>query len=370
MMNLLFFIPVLFLVFLPGLAYGETLNGFGIIHDVLVSDSSENIYFFEQEVRSQTWVHDTKILYSDSNSARMLSDDLFVYPTEINEINGYLVFATLSDECLGNTMCDFQDVIIMSKTDGSYKKIVHHMKSAVQISTDGDSVYLSESSGKLWKFSQDGKDMKLLYEGDNLIMDMTVSDGIVYWIEEILDQNSMILMLKDGRVTEIADDLQIPYDLSHNDNGITWNEIRIGPKNNRVVEYTKSSVYDGDSISTLAEYDNKTPLSTFVTPVYGPYLFLGDYLFITNNTANNSAIHLIDYKTNQNYQIKTVEDYDVMYFRNSNDSLYVIGQNEDGFLIEKIPLPVAIPEFSSMLVFTTIVIGLSLPVFLRRSFHY
>lgn len=359
------------LIMLPNFTHAEIAHGFGIINDMLVSKDSNNIYFFEQKIRSPTWIPDTKIIHSNSTDTTALSENLFVYPTEINETDENLVFATLSDECIGNTMCDFQDIITMSKNDGTYKKIIQSMKSAIQISLDENSIYLSESSGKIWKYTLDGKDGQLLYEGNGIIiMDIIVSNGIVYWIEEISDQNSQILMLKNGKITKIAENLQIPYKLSRHDKGIAWHDIRIGPINNQVTEYTRFSTYDGSVIQTLAEYNNKTPLSTFAKPVYGPYSFLGDFLFVTNNTANNATITLIDVKSNQNYPIKTVNDYDVLYFRNNHNTLYVVGQDENGFLIEKLSLPVSVPEFSMIFVLFSVTIGLSLTVVSRRIFHY
>jgi hypothetical protein len=129
-------------------------------------------------------------------------------------------------------------------------------------------------------------------------------------------------------------------------------------------------MYDGNVIQILAEYNNKTPLSTFAKPVYGPYSFLGDFLFLTNNTANSATINLIDVKSNQNYPIKTISDYDVLYFRNNHNTLYVVGQDDNGFVIEKLPLPVSVPEFSMIFVLFSITIGLSLTVASRRIFHH
>jgi len=362
-----------FLIFPINFVHAEIIHErLGIINDFLVSERSSDFYFFEldENISSQTWIKDTKIMHGNSSSTSKVSDDLFIFPTEINEMNDYLIFVTLSEECIGNVMCDFQDVIKMSKIDGSYQKIIPHMKSAAHISIKEDYIYLSESNGKIWKFSEEGLDGQLIYEGENIIMDITVLNNEVYWIEEISDQNSIILLLKDGQVTKITENLQIPYELSENDDYIFWNEIRIGSKSGKVAEFTKFTSYDGEKTQTIAEYNNKTPLSSFSKPVYGPYAFLGDFLFIANNTSEKSIIQLLNYNTNQNYELETIYDYDIRYFRNSFDSLYVLGQNQDGFLIEKLPLPVTVPEFSTILILVSVVMGLSLTVASQKLFRY
>ncbi|AFS82981.1 hypothetical protein [Candidatus Nitrosopumilus sediminis] len=374
-MNLkILFILIGFFLILPiNFVHAEVIHeNLGIINELLVSEEKSDLYFFEldQNISSQTWIHDTKIMYGNENTISKISDDLFIFPTEINEIGDYLIFATLSEECVGNTICDFQDVIKMSKKDGSYQKIIHQLKSAIHISVEGEQIYLSESNGKIWKFFKDGSDKQLVYQGNNIIMDITVQNDKVYWIEEISEQNSIIMMLKDGIVTKIAENLQIPYNLAHDDDSIFWNEIRIGAKSGKVTEFTKFTLYNGDKIKTVSEYDNKTPLSSFSKPVYGPYSFLGNFLFIANNTSDKSTIHLLDYKTDQNFELETISNYDVRYFRNSFDSLYVLGQNQDGFLIEKLPLPVTVPEFSTVMIFFSVTTGLSLIIASQKLFHY
>lgn len=370
-LTVFFILIVLTLIFSTNLVYAEIIHErLGTVSDFIVSENSD-FYFFEHDNSSQTtWIQDTKVMKGDRNYVNSVSDDLFIYPTEVNEMNDYLIFSTLSDECIGNTMCDFQDVIKMSKKDGSYQRIIHHLKSAIHISVEGDQIYLSESDGKIWKFSKDGNGKQLVYQGNNIIMDLTVLNDQVYWIEEIADQNSLILTLRDGKVAKIAENLQIPYDLAHDDDSIFWNEIRVGAKNGKVTEFTKFSFYDGNKVQTISEFNNKTPLSSFSEPVYGPYYFLKDFLFITNNTSDKSAIHLFDYKTNQNFELEAINDYDVRYFRSSFDSLYILGQNQEGFLIEKLPLPVTVPEFSTVMILVSVVMGLSLIVASQKLFRY
>lgn len=351
------------------IASGETIgNDLGGIKDLL--PSGDRIFFFETEslIKSQYWLHDTRIMVSDSNGIRKVSNELFIFPTEIKQNSNYLFFVVLSDTCMNNIICDYQDIIKMSKKDGRYQKIVKNLKSAVHISI-GDSLFVSESNGKIWEISLDGKSRHLLTESQNIIMDIASNGDEVYWIEEIEDMNNRIMRVKDGSVETLAGDLKIPYDLGVYDNILHWNEIQVKPERGAFAEFTVIKKYQENSIVMIDEYENTSPVSLPHIPHYGPYLQYGNYIFVVNNTKSSPEIHLIETNSKTKLDIVSV-DYKIRYLRADNNNLYVIGQNNNGFIIEKFPLPVTIPEFSSMLVFTTSVIGLSLLVFLRQSFHY
>ncbi|MFB5628984.1 MAG: hypothetical protein ACE5RR_03530 [Nitrosarchaeum sp.] len=340
----------------------------GIISDLIPSD--DKIFFFETDIsiKSPYWLADTRIMFSDFNEIKTISDELFVFPTELKQNSDYLFFAVLSDTCISNVICDYQDIVKMSKKDGSYQKIVKNLKSAVHISV-GDSLFVSESNGKIWKISLDGKSRNLLAERGNIIMDITSNNNEVYWIEEIEDMNNQIMRLKDGIVEPLVLDLKIPYDLGVYDDVLHWNEIQIRPERGGFAEFTAIKKYQDNDQVLIDEYENTSPVSVSTSPHYGPYLQYGSYLFVVNNTNTSSVIHLIE--TNSNTKIDVVSvDYKIRYLRTDSNNLYVIGQNNDGFIIEKVPLSVSIPEFSSVILFTTSIIGLSLPVFLKRSFHY
>lgn len=344
---------------------GENL---GTIRDLL--PSRDKVYFFETDksITSPYWISDTKIMSFDSSGVKKISDELFIFPTELRQNSDYLFFVVLSDECINNVTCDYQDIVKMSKIDGSYQKIIKDLKSASHISLE-DSLFVSESNGKIWKISLDGKTRHLLFESKNIIMDIASNENEVYWIEEIEDMNNQIMRIKDGIIEPLAADLRIPYDLGVYDDILHWNEIQIKPERGGFAEFTTIKKYQESHVILSDEYENTSPVSLDTSPHYGPYLQYGSYLFVVNNTNTNSVIHLIGADSKTKFDVVSV-DYKVRYLRADSNNLYVIGQNNNGFIIEKFLLPVVIPEFSSIFVFMTIIIGLSLPIFLKRSFHY
>src|SRR3989338_3509115 len=351
------------------IASGETIgDDLGLIRDLLPSGNSTFFFETDTSIKSSYWIQDTRIMVSDSDGIRKVTDELFIFPTEINKNSDYLFFVVLSDACVNSAICDYQDIIKMSKNDGNYQKIVKNLKSAVHISI-GDSLFVSESNGKIWKISLDGKSRHLLAESENIIMDIASNGDEVYWIEEIQDMNNQIMRVKDGNIDTLAIDLKIPYDLGVYDNILHWNEIQVTPERGAFAEFTAIKKYQETSVAIIDEYENTSPVSLSHVPHYGPYLQYGDYLFVVNNTNPSPEIHLIETNSKTKFDIVSI-DYKIRYLRADNNNLYVIGQNNNGFIIEKFPLPVAIPEFSSILVFTTSIIGLSLLVLLKQSFHY
>lgn len=363
-----------FMVFgISNTVYGEIIHdGLGAVSDLVISENSQDLYYFEldDKMNSKTWVYDTRIIHSDGQTATPLSDSLFIYPTELNEIGNYLIFAALSEDCIGGTICDFQDIVIMSEEDGSFQKIVSGLKSAVRISVVENEAYVSESNGKIWKFSDNGKKSDLLYEGEYIIMDIAAFPEGVYWIEEIHDQNSRIMSIIDGKEAKIvADNLKIPYDLRIEGQTLHWNEISMVAIDGALAEATEIKIVDAGHVETKMLFENTSPLSKGKVS-YGPYRIYDDFLFVSNNTQNNSVIHLLDLNNNTQYDIATVYDYNVEFFRNDASNLYVVGINDNGFIIERFTLPVSVPEFSSVLILLSIVTGLSLTVVSRRIFHY
>lgn len=351
------------------IASGETIgNDLGVIRDLLPSD--DKVYFFETDksITSPYWISDTRIMSFDSSGVKKISEELFIFPTELRQNSDYLFFVVLSDECINNVTCDYQDIVKMSKIDGSYQKIVKDLKSASHVSLE-NSLFVSESNGKIWKISLDGKSRHLLSESENIIMDIASNGDEVYWIEEIEDMNNQIMMLKEGIIEPLAVDLKIPFELGVYDDILHWNEIQIKPERGGFAEFTTIKKYQESHVILIDEYENTSPVSLDTSPHYGPYLQYGSYFFVVNNTNTNSVIHLIGADSKTKFDVVSV-DYKVRYLRADINNLYVIGQNNNGFIIEKFLLPVAIPEFSSILVFMTIIIGLSLPIFLKRSFHY
>ena len=260
------FILLLLLLFIPfNAAYGETVSeGLGTINDLLVSEDSK-IYFFELDVsiNSPLWIHDTYIMQKDENGISKVSDIAFIYPTELDESKDFLFFATLSDTCLGTSLCDYQGIIKMSKIDGSYKTIISNLKSAIHINVTTDKIIVSESNGNIWKISHDGDEKELIYTGKHIIMDITASNDTAYWIEEIEDENSQILsMIQGGKTDIIAENLKIPYDIGIEDNVLHWNEIHLKPSKGKLLEITTIKTFTNDVIKTLYEFENSTPISS------------------------------------------------------------------------------------------------------------
>ncbi|WP_179371165.1 hypothetical protein [Nitrosopumilus ureiphilus] len=351
--------------------YGEMIGeDLGRINDLIVSNSA--IYFFEYQPNndSSTWNYDTYIMKSEGKDINQASKSLFIYPTELNDFENDLYFATLSDQCLGITICDYQDIIKMSKTDGSFEKIVMDLKSAIHISLNDKKLFVSESNGKIWEISLDGHEKKLLYSGNNIIMDITAHGNSAYWIEEIEDQNNRILGITNEEEPRIIDaNLKIPYDLRVEDGILHWNEISIMPTRGTIAEFTELKTFFNNSVETKSEFENTSPLSKDRVS-YGPYRVYGDFLFLVNNTQNNSIIHLLNFSNNTKYNISTVTDYDIKFLRNDMSNLYVVGVNDSGFIIEKFPLLVNVPEFPMVMIFSAIIMGLSLTVVSRKFFHY
>jgi hypothetical protein len=359
----------LFFSFAP--VYGEIIQKDHSLISELVISSDSNLFFFEtdENVKSQYWVKDTRIHTSNELQTRLISEDYFAYPTELKEYQNHLIFATLSDECLGNVMCDFQDIVRMSKEDGTYKKIIQNLKSAVHLSVLDDALHISESNGKIWRHSVDGSNATLLYQGEHIIMDIAVGANSIFWIEEINDQNSQILRLENGENPQIiAKDLRIPYDITVVDGNPIWNEIQFKIVRDSLREHTMIQTHDGEQVQTLAEFENKTPISSTDRITFGPYKTAGTYLFLANNTSNGKNIHLLDMKNNENYLLESV-DYDINYFRNDANNLYVVGNADGSFLVDRVTLPVTVPEFPLSMIVLASGFILVLTVFSRQSFH-
>ena len=102
-----------------GLAYGEIISQeLGIVNDLIATD--EIVYYFEsdKEIKSPTWIPDTKIMFYDGKVVKQLGDKLFMFPGELVQDENFLYFSSLSEDCIGQVQCDFQNLIKVSKKDG------------------------------------------------------------------------------------------------------------------------------------------------------------------------------------------------------------------------------------------------------------
>lgn len=355
-----------------GFATGEPIGqGLGDVNDILVDGS--NVYFFEvdKSITSPAFIPDTRIMMYDGQKISRLSDDLFMYPTELHTNGDYIYFAILANDCMSQMLCDYQDIIKMSKKDGSKNTLTKDLKSAVHISTGNEALYISESNGNIWKVGYDDDLKKIIFKTDNIIMDIASDYDTIYWIEEIEDQNNRIMSVPKGSSNAkiIDSDLKIPYDLKMVDNTLYWNEIYVKGID-ELAEFTKIITYKDGKTRMLMEFKNTSPISKIQsTPHYGPYLVAGDYIFAVNNTEGQSAIHMQNMKNETIYDIDTRDNYDVKFLRAEEDSLYAVGINSDGFVLERYDLPITVPEFSSLL-FLTVIIGLSLTILLMKFSHY
>jgi hypothetical protein len=359
-------IIIIYLSLIPS-GFGQVWRDLGTVND-LISDGAKLYYFeTEKEGKSTSWAADTMVKVIDGKTIQNISEKLFIYPTELKQDKEYLYFATLSDSCEGQVLCDYQDVCKISKKDGSLTVLAKQLKSSIHLSIDGDFVVVSESNGNIWRISKTDGSRDLVIKANEIIMDMVATDGKIYWIEELSDQNSNILTLENTQPKIIAKNLKIPYDLTIQKNTLYWNEVQIKSNENGFSEFTTIKSYNDDSI--FMEFQNTTPISAALNePSYDPYLIFDDYLFLVNNTNNDSVIHMVNLHNSTKYDVGVVSDYDAEYLRTDGKTLFVIGKNQDGFVIDKHTLPITVPEFPAVLS-SVMFIALGTTVILSRFWH-
>lgn len=329
------------------LGFGDgTRSDLGSITDLAADGTS--FYYFEVDkgLESSAWIPDTRVMMNDGKTTHVISEKLFIYPSELNIDKEYLYFVALSTDCIGRIACDYQDIYKMSKKNGDIKVLTKALKSSVHISVDADLLYISESSGNIWQINKHDGSKNLVIKANEIVMDMIAKDGKIYWIEEKSDRNSAILSLDGTQGPKIlAEHLQIPYDLTIQNGRIYWNEIQTGHIQDNFAEFTAIKSFD-DKPVTIMTFENTSPISTsFGRPNYGPYLVFDNYLFLINNTNDDSVIHMINMHNSTKYDVGTISNYDAKYLRTDGTSLFVIGKNDQGFVIDKHPLPIVVPEF-------------------------
>lgn len=367
-----FSVAVIFFLLTANHAFGDSEHvryDLGTVTDLIPDENT--IYFFEADksIKSPTWIPDTKVKMWDGNTTKNLSEKMYIHPTELKQNTDYLFFATLSENCIGQITCDYQDLIQMSKSDGNITLLAKNLRSSIHISIENNAVYASESDGKIWKINFDGS-KKLLAKTQNIVMGLTSKADMVYWIEEVSDQNNTIFAVQEGSVPKIIDsNLQIPYDITIQNGDLYWNEIQILSIQDAFSDFTIIKTNKDNKTKTLMEFQNTSPISKrLMTAHYGPYLVHGDNLFLVNNTNNDSVIHMLGLYNSTKYDITTISDYDAKYLRTDGNSLYVIGKNDNGFIIGKYPLPIKVPEFPSILLVVMSIASTSI-IILQR-FYY
>jgi hypothetical protein len=232
----------------------------------------------------------------------------------------------------------------MSK-DGNFQVLAKDLKSAIHLWPTEEFVYVSESNGKIWKIAQNGS-KKLVVESGNIIMDLAVNADMIYWIEELTDQNSTVFGIKEGSTPKpIVEGLLIPYDITVQDGKVFWNEIFVKPTKETFAEFTAIWSYDDHNPKPIMEFQNTSPVSVILKePSYGPYLITGNYLVLVNNTNDESTIQMLEIYGVNRYDIGTL-NYDAKYIRADGNTLYVIGKDKAGFMMDRYDLPVTVPEF-------------------------
>jgi len=362
-----FIILALFLLSIQPV-FGQVENGLGTVGDLIIDETRGYYFETQKDIKSTTWVEDTLVKITDSKTTQNISERLFIYPTELTHDKENLYFAALSKECKEQIFCDYQDIYKIAKKDGSMLVLAKDLKSSVHLSVDGNFVYVSESSGNIWKISKNDGSKELVVKANEIVMDLAVSNGQIYWIEEISDQNNIVLHLENGQARIISEDLKIPYGLTVQKDTPYWNEIRVKPHQAGFSEFTAIRSYN-DKETILVEFQNTSPISKVSDePHYKPHLIFDDYLFLVNNTNNNPTIHMINLYNSTKYDIGTISGYDAKYLRTDGKSLFVIGANQDGFVIDRHTLPIVVPEFpNSMLAIMPI--ALVSAVILTRFWH-
>lgn len=330
--------------------FGQVQNELGTVEDLVIDGT--RWYYFEtrKDNTSTTWTADTGIKVADSKTSQDLSEKLFIYPTELVQDKENLYFVTLSEECKDQILCDYQDVYKISKRNGSLLVLTTHLKSSVHLSVEEDDfIYVSESNGNIWKISKNNGSKELVIQANEIVMDLATNRDQIYWIEELSDQNNNILTLENTGPKIIAENLKIPYDLTIQNDKMYWNEIQVKSKQDSFSEFTTIKSYD-NKLNILLEYQNTSPVSISLNEShYKPYLVFDDYLFLINNTSNDSVIQMINMYNSTKYDIGTISDYDAKYLRTDGSTLFVVGKNENGFVIDRHSLPITVPEFPSMM---------------------
>ncbi|MGQ0605674.1 MAG: hypothetical protein ACT4OD_01800 [Candidatus Nitrosotenuis sp.] len=361
------FVFVLLSPLLAPSIFGQVENGLGTIND-LASEGTKWHYFETQKNdESTTWTENTRIKVADGKTTQNLTDKLFIYPTELVQDKENLYFAALSEECKGQIFCDYQDVYKISKKNGLLFVLAKNLKSSIHLSIENDFVYVSESSGNIWKLSKNNGAKELVVKGNEIIMDLAVSGNQPYWIEELSDQNNNVVTLENGQSKITAQNLKIPYDLTVQKGKLYWNEIQVKTHPAGFSEFTIIKSHDKEF--TPMEFQNTSPISVAANEVnYKPYLVFDDYLFLVNNTNDESIIHMINLHNSTKYDIGVISGYDAKYLRTDGKSLFVIGANQDGFVIDRHTLPIVVPEFPNSILIIML-IALVSTIILSRFWH-
>ncbi|MEW6043253.1 MAG: hypothetical protein AB1608_03230 [Thermoproteota archaeon] len=342
------------------------MNAYGLSITDLLGDVTDleydqkNLYFFEvdRNIQSQTWIHDTRIVKFDGENKQYLSGELFIYPTELAENGEYLYFVTLSDSCVGSLACDFQNLVRISKEDGTKQILERNLKSAAHLHIESDFLYISESNGNIWKINLDNLPLgdgisrvslhsskQLIYRTNNIILDITVLGDQVFWIEEIDENSHQIMSMENQMPIVVYDKPHLPHSLDVSNGILRWSETHVRVEGD-VGDYTIIQEFDGKNVKKILEFKNTSSVARLgSSPHYKPYRLVGEYIFLVNNTQSASSIHMVHIYNGTNITVDPNVENTPVFLRAESDKLFLVGKTEKVFSIERYSLPVTVPEF-------------------------
>ncbi|MEM3064557.1 MAG: hypothetical protein QW177_04205 [Candidatus Nitrosotenuis sp.] len=352
------------------------MNAYGLSITDLLGDVTDlaydqkDLYFFEVDrtVQSQAWIPDTRVVKFDGENKLYLSYELFIYPTELVEREDYLYFVALDDSCVGSITCDFQNLVRISKTDGTKQILERNLKSAAHLHIDSNFLYISESNGSIWRInlddlqedgilrvSLDGS-KELIYRTDNIILDMVAKGDHIFWIEEVDEDSHQILSIQHQNVVVVYDKPHLPHSLDVSNGMLRWSETHVRVEGD-VGDYTIIQEFDGKNVKKIFEFKNTSSVAILgLSPHYKPYRLAGDYIFLVNNTHSTPSLHMVHIYNGTNTTIEPSMQGRPVFLRAEDDKLFSVGKTENAFSIEQYSLPVTIPEFP--LVILILVAGL------------
>ena len=352
----------------------NTTYGLGIVND-LVLDDTDVFYFEKQGDDSTLWEKNTIVKVSrDSEPEPVnLSDVFFSHPLELKQYGDSIYFTKLSDNCIGKRTCDYQEIVKMSKKDGSFKIIASDLKSVVHIDISEDKMYFSESDGDIWKTGLDGSNMKLIHSLQNelIINDIAVNQEGIFLIVENMDDTSAVMKIDDRKTILIADEMTIAYDLETINSSIYWKEISIENFQDTLSEMVTFHKFDSkqSQVSEIIKMRKTTPIAVSQgLPHHSSFAISEDFVYFANNTHDETQLQRIMLYNQTTQEIKHV-DYSPKYMRVSDNMLYVIGSNETGFVIDEFNLASIIPEFPFPIVMLLMIIGVIIISKQRNFFH-
>lgn len=328
-----------------GMTVNNLLESSNRIKDFTVDD--DTVYFVELDPKvsqERAFVPDTKLKKIESNgTVRELTREHFMAPRELVVWKDHVYLVTLSNKCIGQTTCNFGDIVRIPKHGGNAEIFVEELAFKVDLAFDEEHVYFTEGNMKLWKARLDGQGIELIAEDNRIPSDMQVAGDYVYYMFGG-EEGSIKRVAKGGGVTEeLANDLYYPYDMKVFDNFVYWlegTEESIGPEMFEIVR--RIPVNHSGAIENVW---NVVALESFAdgTILQGSTEVSQDFIF---SVAFDKLPGVIRMKSTVDGTVKDLVTTNFlvhnMFF--NGDSLYVLGNTPDRYGIWKIELN-SMPQF-------------------------